>query len=114
MFRTFRFLVISKSLVQSQTSFRYTNIQRFCSSQVTTGNERSKVLTKLKGTPDGPPPSPPPRELCCMSGCQNCVWLQYMDEMIKYYKGNKDEAKKALDDIPDESIKAFIRIELGL
>jgi hypothetical protein len=49
-----------------------------------------------------------------MSGCQNCVWLEYVDEMIKYYKDNKEAAKKALDDIPDESLKTFIKIELGL
>jgi len=76
--------------------------------------ENQSMTDGTPGSTSGPPPAPPPPELCCMSGCQNCVWLEYVNDMIKYYKNNKKEAEKALDAIPDESLKTFIRIELGL
>jgi hypothetical protein len=53
-----------------------------------------------------------------MSGCANCVWLDYAEEMTKYYekKGSKlqiDEIFKDIDDnLSDPMIKAFIKLEL--
>ncbi len=53
-----------------------------------------------------------------MSGCANCVWLDYAEEMTKYYE-NKG-ANLSLDDIiqeveanvDDPMVKAFIKLEL--
>ncbi|KXJ21700.1 oxidoreductase-like domain-containing protein 1 [Exaiptasia diaphana] len=96
---------------QSKNSLtRIINLQR--SASTTNGNQ--PVSKGNQDAATGPPPAPPPPELCCRSGCQNCVWLEYVDDMLKYYKNNKQEARKALEQIPDETLKTFIRIELGL
>jgi len=91
-------------------------------------NERSKTDSKL--TPDseegklpdsavsmvtiipgkGMPPEPP--TTCCMTGCQNCVWIRYAEELTEYYKDGGELAKHAIDQISDESIKTFIRMAL--
>ena len=63
-------------------------------------------------------PEPPAASLCCMSGCANCVWLDYADEMIKHFeaKGEKLPPKEILDlvdkGIQDEMVKAFVKMEI--
>ena len=52
-------------------------------------------------------------ELCCMSGCQNCVMIQHAEELIKMY-GDDSAARAALEEIPDEGLKAFLKMELML
>ena len=53
-----------------------------------------------------------------MSGCANCVWLDYADEMIKHFeaKGEKLPPKEILDlvdkGIEDEMVKAFVKMEI--
>ena len=31
------------------------------------------------------PPTPPFEEECCNSNCPNCVWLEYSDDLMKFY-----------------------------
>ena len=59
------------------------------------------------------PPAPPPLELCCMSGCQNCVMIQHAEEMLRIYDDDT-VARAAIEEIPDENLKAFLKIELNL
>ena len=35
---------------------------------------------------EGPPELP---STCCMSGCANCVWLDYADEVVRFVRGNR-------------------------
>ena len=55
---------------------------------------------------------------CCMSGCANCVWLDYAEELTKYYelKGGgmpKEEIIKDIESqLSDPMLKAFILLEL--
>ena len=49
-----------------------------------------------------------------MSGCANCVWLRYCEELVDYYKGDKSRAKEAVEMISDPSIKALVKMELGI
>ena len=53
-----------------------------------------------------------------MSGCANCVWLDYAEEMVRYYEalGKKMELSELLntldDNVDDPMVKAFLRMEL--
>ena len=53
-----------------------------------------------------------------MSGCANCVWLDYAEEMVQYYEtlGKKMELAELLDtlndNVDDPMVKAFLTMEL--
>ena len=48
-----------------------------------------------------------------MSGCANCVWLQYADELVHYYEDGGAKAKKEIDRlIVDPTMKMFVKMEL--
>ena len=80
----------------------------------TKANEDCSVENSRTGV-SGPPNIP---STCCMSGCANCVWLDYAEETVKYYdalgetmnfQNLIDEVSKNID---DPMIKAFITMEL--
>ncbi|KAK6170348.1 hypothetical protein SNE40_018761 [Patella caerulea] len=60
----------------------------------------------------GPPPEPPVE--CCMSGCSNCVWITYAEELRDYYSDGGKTALKALENIENPSLRAFVKLELNL
>lgn len=62
----------------------------------------------------GPPPEPPVD--CCMSGCANCVWIQYAEELKKYFSESEGNAImiEALEQIENPGLKMFLKMELGL
>ncbi|RUS88943.1 hypothetical protein EGW08_003279 [Elysia chlorotica] len=71
------------------------------------------ALKTMKVVPGkGQPPEPP--ITCCGTGCANCVWIVYAEELRDYYKDGGEQAKQALEKIDDPSLKAFIKLELGL
>ena len=82
--------------------------RNFCSS--------SDWSEEAGGEGGGGPPSLP--GTCCMSGCANCVWLDYAEEMVKYYEtlGKKMELSELLntldDNVDDPMVKAFLTMEL--
>ena len=70
---------------------------------------------------------------CCMSGCANCVWLDYAEEVVRYSdsimtllhyyivryydsKGmtsNLDDLLDTVDtNVEDPMVKAFVKMEL--
>jgi Oxidoreductase-like protein, N-terminal len=60
---------------------------------------------------------------CCGRGCQNCVWLQYLDELEEWQQSQQEaDAKevatsneqKILDAIDDPSVRAFVQLEMKL
>jgi len=61
----------------------------------------------------GPPPEIPTG--CCGSGCANCVWIEYAEEMAKYYGAmGQSQAMEAIYQIEDPSLKAFLTLEMKL
>ena len=69
--------------------------------------------SSLRGLGSCPPQLPPPPTTCCMSGCANCVWIDYAETLIKVY-GNCPNSvmKDILVQIEDPSLKAFLEMEL--
>ena len=59
----------------------------------------------------GPPPELP--TTCCQSGCANCVWIQYAEDVAKYYKDGGAKAKEAIAQIEDANLRAFIMLEIS-
>lgn len=56
---------------------------------------------------------PPPPTTCCMSGCANCVWIEYAELLLSKYENCSDKVTKdILDQIEDPSLKAFLQMEL--
>lgn len=52
---------------------------------------------------------------CCMSGCANCVWLDYAEKLTEYYRDGGERAIKEINDnITDTNIKAFLLHELRM
>jgi len=72
-------------------------------------------LNQETSTQDSPPPLP---NTCCMSGCANCVWLDYAEEMVRFYKHRGEQMdfasllREVDKNIDDPMIKAFISMEL--
>jgi hypothetical protein len=58
----------------------------------------------------------PEHSLCCGTGCQNCVYLQYADAIMKIDSQNQREMKRLyeiIDQLEDENLKAFLNFELA-
>ncbi|XP_006814745.1 uncharacterized protein LOC102801896 [Saccoglossus kowalevskii] len=78
-------------------------------------SERSNCISTVKGTAEEIPGRGPPPELpqhCCMSGCYNCVWIDYAEKLTEYYQDEGKHALEAVDKIEDMTVRAFIKMHL--
>uniref|UniRef100_A0A915LGA5 Oxidoreductase-like domain-containing protein n=1 Tax=Meloidogyne javanica TaxID=6303 RepID=A0A915LGA5_MELJA len=61
--------------------------------------------------------------MCCGSGCPNCVWLQYVDNVLDYVKSlpldekvieeQKRHIREELEkNVEDENLRMFLTIEI--
>ena len=55
---------------------------------------------------------PDPPTNCCMSGCTNCVWITYAQDLAVIYKNGGKAAEEVLNSIEDPSLKIFLSFEL--
>jgi hypothetical protein len=56
---------------------------------------------------------PKPPENCCQTGCQNCVWIKYAEDLVLYYRDGGIEAQKQIEKlVTHQSLKMFIKSEL--
>lgn len=42
------------------------------------------------------------------------MWLQYAEELTEYFQDGGKTAEAALDDVPDENLRAFLKMELRM
>lgn len=50
---------------------------------------------------------------CCMSGCNNCVWIQYAEKLSNSLENsNLDVQKQIMEKIQDPNMRAFLSMEL--
>eukprot|EP00057_Strongylocentrotus_purpuratus_P027333 XP_011681807.1 PREDICTED: oxidoreductase-like domain-containing protein 1 [Strongylocentrotus purpuratus] len=79
-------------------------------------SEKTLASDDAKSKRKEPPVAPDP-ETCCESGCVNCVWIKYAEEVKDYYPDDQDHQerlKEILDLIEDYNVKMFVRMELGM
>ncbi|CAF0708673.1 unnamed protein product [Brachionus calyciflorus] len=95
----------------------------FCNTQIINRNLyiTKRLLTKDRDQPSDVKPPPQIPLMCCGSGCSNCVWIQYTDELLKYYEENskkrKMALKKALEEIQkieDVNLRDFLTMEIKM
>ena len=55
----------------------------------------------------------PPTD-CCMSGCANCVWIRYAEQLAVLYADRDTAAKETLTSIKDPNLRAFVELELKI
>lgn len=52
---------------------------------------------------------------CCMSGCPNCVWLEYAEKLSAYYKDGGERAVAEINEkVTDANIKSFLLHEIRM
>lgn len=52
---------------------------------------------------------------CCMSGCGNCVWIQYAEELSSRLRGGSDVARDIImKEVQDTNMRSFLEMELRL
>lgn len=50
-----------------------------------------------------------------MSGCANCVWLDYAEKLNQYFRDGGDRALKEIEEkVTDPNVKAFIMQEVRM
>lgn len=50
---------------------------------------------------------------CCMSGCANCVWIEYAEKLSATLRNSDvDVQKTILDKVQDPNMRAFLLMEL--
>ncbi|KAH9514389.1 hypothetical protein Btru_025078 [Bulinus truncatus] len=75
--------------------------------------EDANTITNRKQIDTGSPPepqvsSPPePPVYCCGTGCPNCSWIIYAEDLKRYYENGLDKNKLSaeLDEIKDPSVR---------
>lgn len=79
---------------------------------LTTKDTSAGSASKPTDTEDDGISIPDPPTTCCMSGCANCVWIEYAQELASLYRDGGKAAEKVTKTIEDPSLKIFLSIEL--
>ena len=92
---------------------KHSNYLQLCINNSTneSGTKKSQSQPSVEHTKA---PEPPPEGLCCGSGCANCVWFVYAEELMTHYQDGGTAAMKSLDRVPDPNIREFLKMELKM
>jgi len=71
---------------------------------------RRNVLAAHNEVCNTNPPEVPTN--CCMSGCANCVYIEYAVDMANHFKDTGMAALEVIDKIQDETLKTFLKMEI--
>lgn len=81
-------------------------LNRFLCENVNGDDPKDAQPKKEKVFPEAP-------TTCCMSGCANCVWLEYAEKLSEYFKDGGERAIKEINErVDDPNIRAFLLQEL--
>lgn len=70
-------------------------------------DKQSKPTSSSPSLPSRP--TLPASELCCQTGCENCVYLLFAEELIKYCQETGKDTRSELETITsDTTIKGMI------
>lgn len=68
---------------------------------------------RLKSEPGSSSELPEEPTDCCMSGCANCVWIQYAEELKSKFCSSDQELREVImNKISDPNMKMFLSVEL--
>lgn len=91
-------------------------INHFCNKNITEITNKSENLCNKKPiyTPD-PLEVPDPPTTCCMSGCANCVWIEYAEKLTKVFNdGGEAAQKEIMEKVCDPNMQAYLAMELRI
>lgn len=84
------------------TNVRTNNIRRY--------NEQMDHIEKINKVVSSVIPDEP--TTCCMSGCANCVWIQYAEELAKVLQDGQKTQEIIMKKVTDPNMRAFLMTEL--
>ncbi|RWS03075.1 oxidoreductase-like domain-containing protein 1 [Dinothrombium tinctorium] len=86
------------------TSYLRVKVKKFCD---------KSVQQEIIGEKQPKLPEPPDPDMCCMSGCVNCVYVKYAMELYDIVENGNEVALKMIEEhVKDESLKTFIKMQI--